>query len=174
MHADQELFEKFQQETMDTQEMIDFLSHLENCSFCLNELANIQECRAPSPAPSYLKEQILTRAMDPDVQTVKAVHNTSRRMELLFYSLRTAAGVAAALVLLFSINRINSSDLFSPVSRQKHFQETTESIDWTKQEERQTDIYDFSQSISSGLADSMNGVTDSLNGFTNILINGGK
>lgn len=54
-------------------------------------------------APVYLKAQILERASRPDLQAAVAVRRTSKNMQLFYYSLKTAAAVLAALLLLFAL-----------------------------------------------------------------------
>lgn len=54
-------------------------------------------------APAYLKDQIMERSSRPDVRTAAAVHQTSKNMQLFYYSLKTAAAVLAALLLLFAL-----------------------------------------------------------------------
>lgn len=171
MHVQGELFEKFQNETMEPEEMIAFLSHLEECDYCLNELAHTQECTAPALAPSYLKEQILQRAADPDVQTARIVRTTSRKMELFFYSLRTAVGVITALFLLFAANQVD----FSALPHLTPHKEVQQEFPLSERKPRsKTGIYDFSQSITFELSKSTTRLTDSINGFTNFIVNGGK
>ena len=38
MHIPQDELQKFQSGTMDTEEMIHFLEHMEQCDFCLDQL----------------------------------------------------------------------------------------------------------------------------------------
>ena len=54
MHIPQDELQKFQSGTMDTEEMIHFLEHMEQCDFCLDQLLQEEET-ASAPAPSYLQ-----------------------------------------------------------------------------------------------------------------------
>lgn len=61
MHIDNRDWQSFQENTMNTQDMIAFLEHLDKCDFCLEQMLQ-QENNMDSPTPGYLKEQIMTRA----------------------------------------------------------------------------------------------------------------
>lgn len=50
--------------------------------------------------PGYLKEQILTRSQQPDMQAVTAPKRFSRRMELFLYGCKVSAAVAASLLIM--------------------------------------------------------------------------
>lgn len=52
--------------------------------------------------PAYLKEQILTRVAQPDMQMAATPRRISKRMELFLYSCRVTVAVAASLLLLFA------------------------------------------------------------------------
>lgn len=52
--------------------------------------------------PAYLKEQILTRVAQPDMQIVATPRRISKRMEFFLYSCRVTVAVAASLLLLFA------------------------------------------------------------------------
>lgn len=52
--------------------------------------------------PAYLKDQILTRVAQPDMQIAATPRRFSKRMELFLYSCRVTVAVAASLLLLFA------------------------------------------------------------------------
>lgn len=62
--------------------------------------------------PAYLKEQIITRSQQPDIQVLTTSKRISRRMELFLYGCKVAAAVAASLVIMVTTaitqNQINS------------------------------------------------------------------
>ena len=103
MHIQKKSMDIFEQnDKMSTSEMIAFLEHLEQCDFCLEQMLEGEENSAPTAtAPAYLREEILEKAASFDAQPSKIIRTASRRTQLFHYRLRTAAGVAAALVLLF-------------------------------------------------------------------------
>ena len=57
MHIPQDELQKFQDGTMNTDEMIHFLEHMEQCDFCLDELLQNEDA-ASEYAPSYLQDEI--------------------------------------------------------------------------------------------------------------------
>lgn len=61
MHIPQDELQKFQDGTMNTDEMIHFLEHMEQCDFCLDELLQNEDA-ASEYAPSYLQDEILKKA----------------------------------------------------------------------------------------------------------------
>lgn len=50
--------------------------------------------------PDYLKEQILTRSQQPDMQALTAPKRFSRRVELFLYGCKVSAAVAASLLIM--------------------------------------------------------------------------
>ena len=103
MHINKKDLIEFDNGNMNTQEVIEFLSHLDHCDFCLDQMME-QEDSSTDTAPSYLMEQILDKADSGEVQLARAANKASRKIRLLHYSLQTAAGVMVALLLLFNTN----------------------------------------------------------------------
>ena len=103
MHINKKDLIEFDNGNMNTQEVIEFLSHLDHCDFCLDQMME-QEDSSTDTAPSYLMEQILDKADSGEVQLARAANQASRKIRLLHYSLQTAAGVMVALLLLFNTN----------------------------------------------------------------------
>lgn len=62
MHIPQDEFQKFQDGTMNTDEMIRFLEHMDQCDFCLDELLQNEDA-ASEYAPSYLQDEILKKQL---------------------------------------------------------------------------------------------------------------
>lgn len=167
MHINDKDFEKFQNNTMDTSDMIAFLEHLDNCDYCMEQLMQ-EEAGSPVTAPSYLKEQILDRTSSLEIKAEKTAADTSYKMRLFYEGLHTAAGVIMALLLLFSIGQ---TDFFArdsriePISQERHMPSSPE---------RQTRILDFSRGIGQGLSESSNKIGTYLNDISNKLVNGGN
>lgn len=82
-----------------------------------NENLDVQ-MSASRQAPAYLKEQILERKAMADVQAAAAVHRTSKKMQLFYYSLKTAVAVAAALLLLFSVSGYEENRVAAPTKKE--------------------------------------------------------
>lgn len=169
MHIDDKELNNFHNETMDSETLRAFLEHLENCDFCLDQMIHQEEEKCIA-APSYLKEQILNKASSPEVQVAKAASETSRKMQMLYYSLQTAAGVLAALFLLFSIGSI---ELPIPSSHSE-YNAQAENTQETTSKQRGNRLYDFTKDIGQTITDNTGFVTDYLNEFSNKLLNGGK
>lgn len=62
MHIPQDELQKFQNGTMNTDEMIHFLEHMEQCDFCLDELLQNEDASSEY-APSYLQDEILKKQL---------------------------------------------------------------------------------------------------------------
>ena len=58
MHINSNDLNNFQNEEMNTDEIIAFLEHMKHCDYCLNQLADEYTDHASS-APAYLKETIM-------------------------------------------------------------------------------------------------------------------
>ena len=71
MHIDKKDLIEFDNGNMNTQEVIEFLSHLDHCDFCLDQMME-QEDSSTDTAPAYLMEQILDKADSGEVQLARA------------------------------------------------------------------------------------------------------
>lgn len=168
MHISQDEINRFQDDSMSTEEMIAFLEHMDQCDYCLEQILNFEKT-SDTQAPAYMKEQILNRAATPAVQAGKTVSTASYRMQLFYYGLKTAAGVLMALILLFSLSEVDF------VNGTPDFTIQTEQPQKTPlSEKRPGHLYDFSQDINHGLAEGSQAITNYLNEFSNKIINGGK
>ena len=90
-------------------------------------------------------------------------------MQLFYLGVRTAVGVAAALVLLFTVS---SQIDFTSVSLRIPLQ--TEASPPTQPVQKKDYLYDFSRGISDGLSYGSQKITDYLNDVSNKLLHGGK
>lgn len=163
MHISHDEIQKFQNDSMNIDEMIAFLEHIDDCDYCLGQILDFENC---CQAPAYMKEEILTKAATPTVQTGKALSAASYRMQLLCCGLKTAAGVLMALFLLFGISEVNFAGL-APVSGVH--------VELPEMPERHSNgLYHFSQDLNQELTTGSNVLTSYLNDFSNKIINGGK
>lgn len=169
MHVQDKTLEKFSDnDKMNTEEMIAFLEHLDQCDFCLEQMIENESQTREVSAPDYLSEQILQRASAPDIQAARAVRRTSRKMQLFYYGLRTATGVIAALFLLFTVQRIDFSTLHT-----FSYSKTRERSTASGQEAPSGSISRFTERISSGLSRGVDAGFDYIEDFSNKLFNGG-
>ena len=66
MHIDDNTLEKFQNNQMDTNDMIAFLEHLDKCDYCMEQMLDRETTDSPIAPPDYLKDQILARSSSLD------------------------------------------------------------------------------------------------------------
>ena len=165
MHIDKNDLIEFDNGTMNTQEIIEFLSHLGHCDSCLDQMIE-QESRSPVTAPSYLAEQIMNKAASSEVQFARAANKASRKFQFLRYSLETAAGVAAALLLLFSIPSVDFSEL-----RSDHYSTQSER---TVPERSDNQFYNFSRGVNQSICDGTSSLAQYISDFSSKIMNGGK
>ena len=164
MHIDKNDLIEFDNGTMNEQELIEFLSHLDHCDSCLDQMIE-QENHSPVTAPSYLAEQIMDKAISSEVQFARAANKVSRKVQFLRYGLQTAAGVAAALLLLFSIPDIDFSELKSNYSSVQSERTVPE---------HNSQLYDFSRGINQSICDGTSSLVQYISDFSSKIMNGGK
>lgn len=164
MHIDKNDLIEFDNGTMNEQELIEFLSHLDHCDSCLDQMIE-QENHSPVTAPSYLAEQIMDKAISSEVQFARAANKVSRKVQFLRYGLQTAAGVAAALLLLFSIPDIDFSELRSNCSSVQSERTV---------QEHSSQLYDFSRDINQSICDGTSSLVQYISDFSSKIMNGGK
>lgn len=169
MHIQDNDLKAFTENTMDTDEMIAFLEHLDNCDFCLEEMLCREQQLPDIATPAYLKEQILDKAASTEVQASKAVSTASYRMQRFYHGLRTATGIIAALFLLFTIGQMDFAEIQPHLVIQREVQRIPDN-----RMEYKSYLYDFSMELSNGLSDGSRKMTDYLSKLSNKLINGGK
>lgn len=164
MHIDKNDLIEFDNDTMNEQELIEFLSHLDHCDSCLDQMIE-QENHSPVTAPSYLAEQIMDKAISSEVQFARAANKVSRKVQFLRYGLQTAAGAAAALLLLFSIPDIDFSELRSNCSSVQSERTV---------QEHSSQLYDFSRDINQSICDGTSSLVQYISDFSSKIMNGGK
>lgn len=164
MHIPQDELQKFQSGTMDTEEMIHFLEHMEQCDFCLDQLLQEEETDS-APAPSYLQEEIMKKASSPEVTASRKIRETAYWFRLLCAGLRTAVGMGVALIMLFSVSQSDFTTLRPSRETRTKISSSFNigsGLNWIS-EQVGSHLYEHSQNIS-----------DNLNDLTNKIINGGK
>ena len=164
MHIDKKDLIEFDNGNMNTQEVLEFLSHLDHCDFCLDQMME-QEDSSTDTAPAYLMEQILTQADSGEVQLARVANKASRKMQLLHYSLQTAAGVIVALLLLFSIPNLDFTSLH---------QDTSSQINKTLPEHEDGRLYQFTRELGQNIGDGTSSFIKYISDFSSKLMNGGK
>ena len=164
MHIPQDELQKFQDGTMNTDEMIHFLEHMEQCDFCLEQMIQDEETSSEH-APAYLQDEILKKAASPEIQTSRKIHETAYWMKLLCTGLRTAVGMGVALIMLFSVSQSDFTTLRPSRETRTKISSSFNigsGLNWIS-EQVGSHLYEHSQNISDNLSD-----------LTNKIINGGK
>ena len=149
MHINKKDLIEFDNGNMNTQEIIEFLSHLDLCDFCLDQMM----------------EQILDKADSGEVQLARAANQASRKIRLLHYSLQTAAGVMVALLLLFSIPNLDFTSLH---------QDTSSQTDRILPEHENGRLYQFTRELGQNIGDGTGSFIKYISDFSGKLMNGGK
>ena len=165
MHIDDNTLEKFQNNQMDTNDMIAFLEHLDKCDYCMEQMLDRETTDSPIAPPDYLKDQILARSSSLDVRAEKSVSETSHRMRLFYEGLHTAGGVLAALFLLFCIGQ---TDFTSFGARQSSVPVQVQPLELSGH------LREFSRNINEGLSNSSAAIRNYLNDISNKIAIGGK
>lgn len=164
MHINKKDLIEFDNGNMNTQEVIEFLSHLDYCDFCLDQMIE-QENNSTDTAPSYLAEQILDKADSGEVQLARAANKASRKIQLLHYGLQTAAGVMVALLLLFSIPNLDFTSLH---------QDTSSQTDRILPEHENGRLYQLTRELGQNIGDGTSSFIKYVSDFSSKLMNGGK
>jgi len=115
-----DILEAFQKNRLDSEECIQVLEHVKSCDYCAEKLVSLNE-EAEMPAPRYLKDQIIKRTQMPDVQAAVQIKKTSKSLQFLFYSLKTASAVAGALLILLAVTRMEYAGTFEKISITSEF-----------------------------------------------------
>lgn len=147
-HITKEMFQNWQRGKMSSQEEEEFLSHTGICTFCAEQFGNWMEDDLLEP-PAYLKEEIVKRTRQIDVQTVVKVKCTTKRMQLMLYSLKVGFAVVASIFLLTITTNFQNMKSVKLQSQQKQ----TESV------EREESITDKLNQGSSLVNDALNDMT---------------
>ena len=165
MHINKRDLIEFDNGNMNTQEIIEFLSHLDHCDFCLDQMME-QEDSSTDTAPAYLMEQILDKADSGEVQLARAANQASRKIRLLHYSLQTAAGVdGCPRCFLFSIPNLDFTSLY---------QDTSSQTDRILPEHENGRLYHFTRELGQNIGDGTSSFIKYVSDFSSKLMNGGK
>lgn len=91
---------------MPTEKETEFLGHIGSCTFCAGQFADWMEL--PQEPPTYLKEEILLRTQQMDVQVSVHVKEKSRQMQLFMYSLKVGLAVMTSIFLLMLTTNVQN------------------------------------------------------------------
>lgn len=113
-HITKEEWMRFAQGNMSADEEERLYSHVGTCTYCAEQFANIVEVDFFAEPPKYLYEEILERSKKADVQAAVTVKKTSKKIKLLFYSLKVGFAVAASIFLLTMTTAVQQSSMELP------------------------------------------------------------
>lgn len=128
-HISDEMWKKYAQGTLSTKEEEKLYTHVGCCTYCAERFASIVETDFFAEPPSYLYDEIVERSRKVDVQAAATVRKTSKKMKLLFYSLKVGFAVAASIFLLTMTTTLEQNPLeFSEVQQQENKPSITKKI----------------------------------------------
>lgn len=117
-HISKEDFILFQHDMMNQSDKEKFLKHISCCNHCADQFA-VMISEDLITAPRDMKANIIKATRRPDVQLAIKARETSKRIQLLIYSLKVCTATACALLLLlFTMNfsNMNSFTLKTHIS----------------------------------------------------------
>lgn len=183
-HISKDLFCDWQEGRMKQPEEERFLEHISVCTFCAeqfgnwmeegileitvpkepgsdNELTSYTECSSQSEhpllsePPSYLKEEILHRTRQMDVQATLHLKETSQKMQLVLYSLKVGLAVMASIFLLMVTANVQDMDFETVRTEQMQQREVRE-------HDQQMDITDTLKQKSGEISTLLNNLSNGL------------
>lgn len=164
MHIDKKDLIKFQNGTMTPEETVAFLTHIEKCDFCLNQMIEAED-NDPVCAPAYLMSETLEKADSIEVSLARTTRKVSHKFQLLRYSLRTIVSVTASLALLFGIGNIDISSLQPAYNVQ---------ASTTIHERKINTFSNVTKDIGQTISVNTHHLTQSLNDLSSKIMNGGN
>jgi len=171
MHINNNDLDNFQNNKMNTDEMIAFLKHLDDCDYCLEQFMD-DPANALTPAPVYMKETILKRAAATDIHVQKTATTATHKIQLFYEGLRTVVGVVLALIMLFCLGQANLFSIQVPQSATK----TAKAAEARR--ETQSSFRNFSDGITDGFTDSITDgsqkIVDYINSISKTITKGGN
>ena len=106
IHLTENDFKQWEQGTLSPAQMESFLAHTADCLHCGDAWMAYMEqhSEALDQPPAYLAEEIEERVHEPDVVIAQKAHTTSKRVQLLLYSLKVGVALAASIYMIFAID----------------------------------------------------------------------
>ena len=159
-HITEEMWIALKEDSISSADFCKILEHTCDCTWCADRLASIMDREEQEAVPpAYLTEQILERVGQLDIQAAVTIRRTSKRIQLLLYSLKVSAAVVfSILILVLTAN----------------FQE----VGFTQIEKPAAEQEAPGQESEKSILDRVNEVTyeatEKMNEFANQILNGGK
>ena len=106
IHLTERDFEAWEQGILSGIQAETFLTHTANCPHCgdawFSYMSRHEEALVEPPA--YLAEEITERVHQPDVVIAQKARTTSKKVQLLLYSLKVGVALAASIYMLFAMD----------------------------------------------------------------------
>ena len=106
IHLSEQDFEAWEQGRLSDAQTEAFLTHTANCPHCGDAWFAYMSRHAealPEP-PAYLAQEITERVHQPDVVIAQKARTTSKKVQLLLYSLKVGVALAASIYMLFAMD----------------------------------------------------------------------
>lgn len=175
IHLNDELLRKFRDDCLTQEELLQVLTHIAECDYCADNLAALEEAQNDIAVPMNLKQQILERTQDADVQFAvtanRTMRKTSKKLQLLLYSAQTAAAVILALLMLMAADKV---DLQAQAPVQQMEERLEDRNTAYPEEEKDDSRFHKSSSVTSAMRDAGNKAKQYVSDWTNQLLNGGN
>ncbi|MCI8484320.1 MAG: hypothetical protein HFH41_08275 [Lachnospiraceae bacterium] len=145
-HITQKLFCDWQKGELREPEEKEFLGHIGACTFCAQQFGNWMEEMLQEPdfleePPGYLKEEIMERTKQMDVQASVKWKETSRQVQFMMYSLKVGLAVMASIFLLMVTANIPDMNLkVSENQRVEQMKERQEEVRKKKEDREKGNI----------------------------------
>jgi hypothetical protein len=154
-HISKETFLAFQCDMLKPSEIQKLLEHTCSCDFCADQLTSVIS-EDILKAPKDMKANILKAARRPEVQIAIKARETTKRMQLLLYSLKVCTATICALLLLLitmnitlAPNTPNTTGVITSVDKHS----------------------DINKSLTSAIRDGVNKINNRMLDFSNSIIN---
>ncbi|MBO5153903.1 MAG: hypothetical protein J6C00_06060 [Eubacterium sp.] len=106
VHLTEHDFEAWEQGILSGTQAEAFLTHTASCPHCGDAWFAYMSRHTealPEP-PAYLAQEITERVHQPDVVIAQKAHTTSKKVQLLLYSLKVGVALAASIYMLFAMD----------------------------------------------------------------------
>ena len=106
IHLTEHDFEAWEQGILSGTHAEAFLTHKASCHHCGDAWFAYMSRHTealPEP-PAYLAQEITERVHQPDVVIAQKAHTTSKKVQLLLYSLKVGVALAASIYMLFAMD----------------------------------------------------------------------
>lgn len=105
LHLTDADFSAWEQGCLPTERMEQLLNHTSVCAHCADAwMAHLARQESLPEPPAYLAQEITERVHQPDVVIAQRVFTGSKRMQLICYSLKVGAALAASIYMLFAMD----------------------------------------------------------------------